>query len=82
MGPNDSYKLAQRIAEVDASLTNQTPDAEQIGRIEDLRDDAKALSRRILRNTRPGREQSLAITKLEEALMWAVKAVVLEDVEL
>lgn len=35
---------------------------------------------RIIENTRSSREQSLALTKLEEAFMWASKAVAIHEI--
>ena len=61
------------------SLTNQTPSEHQINRIENFRWAAKALGDMILAVAEPSREQSLALTHLEETVMWAVKAIVLED---
>lgn len=60
------------------SLTNITPGAAQIRRIELLRDAAKQLAAEVVDLCPMGREQSLAITHLEETVMWAVKSIVLE----
>lgn len=60
------------------SLSHQAPESDQQGRIALLRDAAKAFASSIETNSSPSREQSLAITKLEETLMWAIKGVVLE----
>ena len=60
-----------------ASLTNHTPTPERIKAIETVRQwaDEYAL---VLDNYVPdSREKSLAKTKLEESVMWAVKAIVL-----
>lgn len=67
-----------RGAQLARSLTNQSPDAEQIGRIENIRAAAKAYGDTILDLSRPSREQALALTRLEESVMWSVKAIVLE----
>lgn len=40
-----------------------------------LRDEAKILGYNILKNTPPSREQSLAITNLEQAIFWANAAI-------
>ena len=66
---------------LDRSLTNQTPSEEQIQRIEILRMWGQDLGHTILDHTEPSREQSLALTHLEETVMWAVKAIVLEEGE-
>ena len=65
------------IAQVERSLTNITPSEDQIERIEMLRRNARDLARAVIRYSLPSRERSLAITKLEETVMWAVKGVLL-----
>lgn len=40
-----------------------------------LRDTAKSLARLIVESTPYSREQSLALTHLEEAVMWAIAAI-------
>lgn len=37
----------------------------------DIRDQCKALARFMVANVPEGREQALAVTKIEEAMMWA-----------
>lgn len=61
------------------SLTNQTPTAEQVERIEAIRTAARDLGAEVLERCPFSRERSLALTHLEETTMWAVKAVVLES---
>lgn len=68
----------ERLAALERSLTNITPDESQIQRIEDLRDDAKSLGRAIISYCPDSRERSLALTHLEDATMWAVKSIILE----
>jgi len=63
---------------IERSLTNQTPDREQVERIEAIRDAGKALGRVIAAYCGDSRERSLAVTHLEETTMWAVKSIVLE----
>ncbi len=67
-----------RLEQLQASLTNQSPDASQVERIEDIRTVALGIGALILEVTPQGRAQSLALTHLEDCVMWAVKAVVLE----
>ena len=62
------------------SLTNQSPTTEQIESIESIREGAKLVLGRILGLAPASRERSLALTHLEETVMWAVKAIVLEGV--
>lgn len=66
-----------RWEELVASLTNHSPNGRQIDSIEELRAIAKTYGSLIIRDTPMSREQSLALTKLEESVMWAVKAIVL-----
>lgn len=40
-----------------------------------IRDKCKALAKEILRQVPPSREQSVAITKLEEVMFWSCAAV-------
>ena len=58
------------------SLTNITPTDEQVHRIEAIRASGKGLATAIINaNPGPSRERALALTKLEECVMWAVKSV-------
>lgn len=66
-------------ARLERSLTNISPSEDAIARIEELREAAKLFGVAVLAFAPFGRERSLAITKLEEAAMWAVKAIVLEQ---
>jgi hypothetical protein len=61
------------------SLTNITPDTDQVLRIEQLREFAKNLGTHLCFAIQPGRERSLAMTHLEETVMWGVKAILMED---
>lgn len=62
-------------------MTNRTPTEDQVGRIEDVRMIGKRMAGIIATNCKSGRMRSVAATKLEECVMWAVKAIVLEDGE-
>lgn len=64
------------------SLTNIKPSENKIKRIEILRDSYKNIASSLFKNCKGfdnTRECSIAITKLEESLMWAVKSIVLEE---
>lgn len=61
--------------QIENSFTYHKPVADQPGRYELLRSQAKQLAFLIIDNTPSSLEQSLAITKLEEAIMWANKAI-------
>jgi len=58
-------------ADLDKRFTYHAPKADQPARYVLLRDKAKELAQAITENSNPSREQSLALTKLEEAVMWA-----------
>ncbi len=61
------------------SLRNHTPSAYAISQIELTRDLATTLGASFAQIP-AGRERRIAITKLEETVMWAVKAIILDDV--
>lgn len=61
--------------QIENSFTYHAPKGDQQARYVILRDDAKKLAFLIIANTPTSREQSLAITHLEEAIMWANKAI-------
>ena len=71
----DSQELIDRI---NVSLTNHTPNDEQVIRILEIRDGAMTLGKMIANHCPDSRERSLAVTHLEETVMWAVKSIVLE----
>ncbi len=72
---NDSeYKQKQR-DDWAYRFTNHTPDPSAIPIIEGLRSAAKAMSDAYISMVPAGREQALALTKLEESLMHAVSGV-------
>lgn len=74
-----SYNQEQQLHHLRRSLTNHRPDAEQINRIELVRELGYAFGVGIVENTPTSRAQSIALTKLEEAVMWAVKAIAIEE---
>ena len=51
------------------------PSPEKVMKHEIVRNKCKELALFILENCPPGRERALAITKIEEAMMWANAAV-------
>jgi hypothetical protein len=59
------------------SLINHTPNVESQRRIEEVRKAARSFATTIFREIEPSRERSVALTELETATMWAVKAIVL-----
>ena len=64
-----------KLKQIETSFTYHSPKGDQPNRYVILRDTAKELALLILNNVPPSREQSLAITKLEEAIMWANKGI-------
>lgn len=60
----DARKLAN-------NFTYHAPKPDQLPRYENIRERAKALAEFLCRNCPPSRELSLALTSIEEAVMWA-----------
>ncbi len=70
------YPVSDRVAEqIEKCFTYHSPKADQPTRYNLIRDTAKGLAVTIAENTPPSREQSLALTKLEEAVMHANAAI-------
>jgi hypothetical protein len=65
----------QKVQQVLVSFVYHAPKPDQLPRYEYLRERAKLLAMDFLTMVPPGREQSTAITKLEEAIMWANKGI-------
>lgn len=57
------------------------PFGDQPQRYEQMRDEAKKLGAYIMANTPVSREQSLALTNLEQAVFWANAAIARNEVE-
>lgn len=74
-----TYKQEQQLHHLRRTLTNHRPDPEQINRIELVREVGYTFGACIVDNTPASRAQSIALTKLEEAVMWAVKAIAIEE---
>ena len=62
-------------ARLDNDFTYHAPKDDQVKRFGTLRHDAKLMAGTIVAMTPPSREQSLALTALEEAVMWANAAI-------
>jgi hypothetical protein len=69
--------LEEKIKELNESLTNQSPDEEQIRKIESIRESYKKTGEAILRNCPNSHNLSIAITALEESLHRAIKSIIL-----
>lgn len=68
--------LPEALARLIHSLTNHpTSDPQLIRAMETIRDQAKLLGEAIIYGAPESRERSLAITNLEQTVMWAVKAI-------
>lgn len=61
------------------SFSHQQPTTEQLKRIEYIRLSYKLLLDEIYKTCKESRELSLALTDLENSLMYAVKSIVLEN---
>lgn len=56
---------------IESDFTYHAPKGDQAQRYEQIRERAKGLALYLLQVTPQSREQSLALTHLEEAVMWA-----------
>ena len=76
----EEYPMTDRMREqLESSFTYHPPKDNQPERYILLRSSARQLAEQIVYCTPPSRYQSLAITKLEEAIMWANKAIACEE---
>ncbi len=66
-------------AELPRMFTYHKPTAEQESRYTDLRQAGFVLVGRIRRSTRASAEQTLAIRKVQEAIMWANAAIAINE---
>lgn len=70
------YNLTDQDKErVENSFTYHSPKEDQAERYAEIRDTALKFAVRIMVECPHSRERSLAMTKLEEAVMWANKAI-------
>ena len=60
--------------DVDRNTVHHTPDRATLTKMETLRGHYQAVTFATLEAVPDGREKSLALTKLEESLMWAMAA--------
>jgi len=61
------------------SFSHQQPTSEQLKRIEHIRLSYKLLLDDICKTCKDSRERNIALSNLENSLMYAVKSIVLED---
>lgn len=66
-----ALRLARLLERIESDFTYHAPAPDQIPLFNHLRAEARGLARTIAHVVPPSREQSLALTKLEEAVMWA-----------
>ena len=75
-GTLSSYPIDdQTMEQIENNFTYHAPKGDQTGRYQEIREAAKMLRIDISRFTPKSREQSLAITKLEEVVFWANAAI-------
>ena len=71
-GGDRSYGIEpEQQLDIDKRFTYYPPKAGQPKRYVDIRDTAKRFAEQITRSCPPSRERSLALTRLEETVMWA-----------
>jgi hypothetical protein len=75
------YKPSTKVRDqVDQTFTYHAPKGDQAPRYECLRAEAHALAVKIIHTTPPSREQSLALTNLQQAVMFANAAIAVNEV--
>lgn len=65
---------------IEERFTYHAPTEEQVKRLKSIREKAKELAREIDSQCPPSADRTAAMRKLEEAVMTANKAIVLEDI--
>ncbi len=72
MADEPKYPISEAdAADMTKRFTHHPPKGDQLERYPILRGQTQSLAELFLMNVPPGRERALAITKLEEAVMWA-----------
>ncbi len=64
---------------IERNMTNHTPSADCQAEMSDLRRHFHAVGTAVLAGVPDGREKSLAVTQLEQALMWCMAAMARDD---
>ena len=72
-------KYGDSAAKVERTFTFNPPDEEQAERFASIRAMAKDMGLMLDALCPSGREKSISITKLEECVMWALKAISVEE---
>ena len=65
--------------QIEKNFTYHAPKGTQPARYEVIRHNAKVLAALIDNNCPESREKDIAMTRIEEAVMWANKSIALED---
>lgn len=77
MSEDEVVRHRELIKRIEHDLSLHSPKDDTVAAaLDDLRHEAKVLGRLIAFHTPPSREQSLAITNLEQTLQWAIAAIV------
>lgn len=80
--PVEQYAISQKKADrLENNFTYHKPHGTQPDRYVTIRAAAKAFAEVILKNTPESREQSVALTELETAVMWANAAIARNEKE-
>jgi 2-keto-3-deoxy-6-phosphogluconate aldolase len=69
----------EAITEFVRSTTNHTPSAGTILDIESFRAAVQDVAAELIVHVAPSRARSVALTHLEDAVMWGVKALILDE---
>lgn len=67
------------VQRIERDFTYHAPKGDQAGRYQKIREAAKSLALLMVELCPDHRERSLALTKLEEAVMWANAAIARQD---
>jgi len=73
--------MAAPTVDLDNIFTYHKPFGDQPVRFTAIRDNARELAKLIVSMTPPSREQSLALTNIQQAVMWANAAIAINEKE-
>lgn len=65
--------------QIDNTFTYHAPKGDQPTRYQSIRDCAKELAQNIARNCPNSREKALALTNLQQAVMWANASIAINE---
>ncbi len=72
-------KKALNWKDIDNIFTYHTPKGSQQQRYEALREHARKFARLVLESCHDSREKSIALTKIQEAVMWANASIAINE---